>query len=244
MNRSMTLMRAARRAALPAHGTALLGSATLAVVLLVDALAGANPALAFKPTSTQGGEGTALDLSPAAGTTHTSSGGASIVRTIVGLLIVIAVIWGLTWILKQVKSGRERGASGGGLSSLATLPLGSGRSMHLVRAGSDYLLVGSAEHGVAPIHRYTEQQARDAGLLDLIGQQDGDGTDAGSTATAARERILAAFAKARPQAGAAQSPIAPRPPIADDRARPSRPPIAPGEGTSMLDRLRRWTVRR
>ncbi len=36
-----------------------------------------------------------------------------------------------------------------------------------MRAGRDYLLVGSAEHGVAPIHRYTEQQAREAGLLDL-----------------------------------------------------------------------------
>lgn len=173
MTRFMTLMRAARRAALPAHGTALLGSATLAVVLLVDALFSTGPALAFKPSSTHGGEATPLNLSPAGGSSsHTSSGGASITRTIVGLLIVIAVIWGLTWILKQVKSGRERGASGSGLSSLATLPLGSGRSMHLVRAGSDYLLVGSAEHGVAPIHRYTEQQAREIGLLDLLERQD------------------------------------------------------------------------
>lgn len=171
MNRSMTLSRAARRAALPAHGTALLGSATLAVVLLVCALLSASPALAFKPTSKQGGEATPLNLSSPGSSTHTSAGSASITRTIVGLLIVIAVIWGLTWILKQVKSGRERGASGSGLSSLATLPLGSGRSVHLVRAGSDYLLVGSAEHGVAPIHRYTEQQARDAGLLDLSDQQ-------------------------------------------------------------------------
>ncbi len=88
-------------------------------------------------------------------------------RTIVGLLIVIAVIWGLTWILKQVKTGRETRSAGSGLTSLATLALGSGRTLHLVRAGRDYLLVGSAEHGVAPIHRYTEEQARAAGLLDL-----------------------------------------------------------------------------
>ena len=88
-------------------------------------------------------------------------------RTIVGLLIVIAVIWGLTWILKQVKTGRETRSAGSGLTSLATLALGSGRTLHLVRAGRDYLLVGSAEHGVAPIHRYTEEQARTAGLLDL-----------------------------------------------------------------------------
>ena len=37
--------------------------------------------------------------------------------------------------------------------------------MHLVRAGNDYVLLGSAEHGVVPIHRYTEEEARDAGLL-------------------------------------------------------------------------------
>jgi flagellar protein FliO/FliZ len=251
MTRSMTLMRAARRAALPAHGTPLLGSATLApatlaVVLLVDALIGAGPALAFKPTSTQGGEATPLNLSPTGGSTHTNSGGASITRTIVGLLIVIAVIWGLTWILKQVRSGRELSASGSGLHSLATLPLGSGRAMHLVRAGSDYLLVGSAEHGVAPIHRYTEQQARDAGLLDLVERQGQEGSDSGSAATAARERVLAALARARSQGGAARAPItreARQPPIASGR---ERPPIAHEETrppTSPLDRLRRWTVR-
>jgi flagellar protein FliO/FliZ len=158
MTRSMTLTRAALRAALPALGTAIIG-----VALLADAC----PAQAFTPTSKTGGEATRLDLSPSSVDSHASSGGASIVRTIVGLLIVIAVIWGLTWILKQVRSGRETRSAGAGLTSLATLALGSGRTLHLVRAGRDYLLVGSAEHGVAPIHRYTEQQAREAGLLEL-----------------------------------------------------------------------------
>jgi flagellar protein FliO/FliZ len=158
MTRLITPSRAASRAALPALGMAMIGLA---------ALANACPAQAFTPSSKSGGERTPLELSPSTGGSHTSSGGASIVRTIVGLLIVIAVIWGLTWILKQVKTGRETRSAGSGLSSLATLTLGSGRTLHLVRAGRDYLLVGSAEHGVAPIHRYTEQQARDAGLLDL-----------------------------------------------------------------------------
>jgi flagellar protein FliO/FliZ len=94
-----------------------------------------------------------------------SSGGASLTRTIVGLAIVIAVIWGLSWILRQVKAGRDPNVSSAGLSSIAALTLGSGRSVHLVRAGSEYVLLGSAEHGVVPIHRYTEQEAREAGLL-------------------------------------------------------------------------------
>jgi len=135
-------------------------------------LAFAGPASAFTPSSKIGGENTPLDLSPTTSASHSSvgsTGGASIVRTIVGLAIVIAVIWGLAWILRQVKTSREGGRdsrqSSSGLASVAALTLGSGRSVHLVRAGSDYVLLGSTEHGVAPIHRYTEEQAREVGLL-------------------------------------------------------------------------------
>ena len=130
-------------------------------------LAFASPASAYKPALKAGGENTPLSLGGTTTTaTHaTSSGGASIVRTIVGLAIVLAVIWGLAWILKQVKAGRDPQMTSAGLASVAALTLGSGRSVHLVRAGSDYVLLGSTEHGVAPIHRYTEEEARDAGLL-------------------------------------------------------------------------------
>jgi flagellar protein FliO/FliZ len=203
MTRSTTPTRAAIRAAIPALGIA--------------ALAFACPAQAFTPTSKAGGESTPLNIPSNPAGTHTSTAGPSLVRTIVGLLIVIAVIWGLTWVLRQVKSGRTRSAGGAGLTSLATLPLGSGRTLHLVRAGRDYLLLGSAEHGVVSIGRYDEQQALDAGLLDLqpeaAGSQDG-----------------AAIAGAR---GA-------RTPTIHDQGR------GPGTGgvAALLDRLREWTVRR
>jgi flagellar protein FliO/FliZ len=148
--------------------------APVAAVLGFCLLVFACPAAAFTAPRSKapGGENTPLNLgsAPTVGshTTSSSSGGASIVRTIVGLAIVIAVIWGLAWILRQVKSSREGGSgsqSSAGLTSVAALTLGSGRSVHLIRAGHDYLLVGSAEHGLVPIHRYTEEQARDAGLL-------------------------------------------------------------------------------
>jgi flagellar protein FliO/FliZ len=143
---------------------AVVQTATLA--LGVALVASACPAAAFTPTSHKaGGENAPLTLSTPSVGPHTSSSGAGIVRTIVGLAIVLAVIWGLSWILRQVKTSRETQAGGTGLSSVATLPLGTGRSLHLVRAGADYLLLGSAEHGVTPIYRYSEQQARDAGLL-------------------------------------------------------------------------------
>jgi flagellar protein FliO/FliZ len=128
-------------------------------------MAGPAAALASGLIAKTPEESERLNLTSPATGTPSGSGGASLVRTIVGLAVVIGVIWGITWVLRQVKSGREAKAAGTGLASMATLPLGSGRSVQLVRAGSDYMLVGVAEHGIVPIHRYSEQEARQAGLL-------------------------------------------------------------------------------
>jgi flagellar protein FliO/FliZ len=139
----------------------------VAALLCCCLLAWASPASAFTAASTKkgAGENTPLNLGSPSSGSHTSSGGASIVRTIVGLAIVLAVIWGLAWVLRQVKGGRDPRVAATGLTSVAALSLSSGRSVHLVKAGNDYLLLGSAEHGLMPIHRYTEQQALEAGLL-------------------------------------------------------------------------------
>jgi flagellar protein FliO/FliZ len=102
------------------------------------------------------------DAAPSQAANSTSSG---LVRTIVGLAIVIGVIYGLYWILKQVKAAREETASGDGLQTLATLPLGTNRSIHLVRAGHEIVLVGAGEHGVTPIRTYSEAEARALGLI-------------------------------------------------------------------------------
>jgi flagellar protein FliO/FliZ len=92
-----------------------------------------------------------------------SGGGASIVRTIVGLFIVIAVIYGIAWIAKQAKKSKAR-PTGRGLSQVANLPLGSGRSVAVVRAGREILVVGVAENGVTPIRSYTEAEAIALGI--------------------------------------------------------------------------------
>ena len=101
------------------------------------------------------------------------SAGGSLVRTIVGLAVVIAVIYGLYWVLKQVKASREDKASGSGLSALATLPLGPNRSLQLVRAGREIVLVGVSEHGVTPVRTYSEDEAEAVGLLDVELADDG-----------------------------------------------------------------------
>jgi len=203
MIRLPKLLRAARRVA------------GLAFALAV--FAWAPSALAFTPATRTGGEGNALNLSSPSTSSHTSGGGPSLVRTVIGLLVVIAVIWGLSWILRQVKSGRESRGQGSGLASIATLPLSPGRSLHVVRAGRDYLVVGSAEHGVAPIHRYTEEQALEAGLLDP------DEPDATDNSAGARRGSLWGGPRTpeMPGDGTPQTPV-----------------------SAVLDRLRQWTERR
>jgi flagellar protein FliO/FliZ len=131
------------------------GAAVLGLLLLAPAALAAD------------GENTPLDLSqPKAKATEavgSSSGG--LVRTIVGLAVVIGVIYGLYWILKQVKASREDKALGSGLQTIATLPLGTNRAMHLIRAGDEVVLVGVGEGGVTPIRTYGEHEARALGLL-------------------------------------------------------------------------------
>jgi flagellar protein FliO/FliZ len=114
------------------------------------------------------GEKTPVNLDDATGDSPAHvGGGGSIVRTIVGLAVVIGVIYGLYWVLKQVKSSREEKASGQGLAALATLPLGTNRSLQLVRAGREIVLLGVSEHGVTGVRTYSEDEAEAAGLLDL-----------------------------------------------------------------------------
>src|SRR5262245_57877803 len=129
------------------------GAAALGLLLLAPAALAAD------------GESTPLNLSDdtKAKAAETTSSGGSLVRTIVGLAVVIGVIYGLYWVLKQVKAFREEKATGAGLKTLATLPLGQNRAMHFVRAGDEVVLVGVGDHGVIPIRTYGEHEARALG---------------------------------------------------------------------------------
>jgi flagellar protein FliO/FliZ len=136
-------------------------------LLIAAATACSSLLLCAQSALADAGEKTPVDLGGAQTTHSAGSAGGSLVRTFVGLAIVIGVIWGLYWVLKQVKASREEKASGSGLSPVATLPLGGSRSLQLVRAGRDYVLVGVSEHGVSPVRTYSEDEAEAAGLLDL-----------------------------------------------------------------------------
>ena len=206
-----------------ATATAIPGACLLALVCPCAAIAADAKVTDKAATAAQSGTGEnkLLNLGPASSATHSTGSGPSIVRTIVGLAIVIAVIWGLAWILRQVKGGRTPELEGVGLTSLGALTLSTGRSVHLVKAGSDYILLGSAEQGVVPIHRYTEEEAREAGLVDVIE----------TTGRRTRRPLL----KPPPDAAGRDGDAPPQDPM--------RMP-APGSGAGVIDRLRELTVRR
>jgi flagellar protein FliO/FliZ len=97
---------------------------------------------------------------------HSASSGGSIVRTIVGLAVVLGVIYGIHWLLKQVKASKDSAGAGESLETVASLSLGTNRSLHLVRVGGEIVLLGAAEHQVTPIRRYSEAEALSLGLLE------------------------------------------------------------------------------
>ena len=126
------------------------------------------------------GEDTPLDLPAEAVRNQAQSaapGSGSLVRTFVGLAVVIGVIYGLSWVMKQVKAGREERTLGHGLRPAATIALGPNRALHLVHAGRELVLVGVAEQGVTPIRTYSHDEAVELGLIDPEDVTDVTSTD-------------------------------------------------------------------
>lgn len=109
-------------------------------------------------------------------------GGGSVARVIVGLLIVVAVIYGVTWLLKQLKGGPHETATGHGLEQLTALPLQGGGALSLVRVGDELLLLGSGSGGATTLRRYDENEARALGLWPDDAASSGDGPSAGGSA--------------------------------------------------------------
>jgi flagellar protein FliO/FliZ len=173
---------------MPIHPSTILRAASSAVlgILVLPAIAGAaTPASENTPLNFTGAGEKAAEV-------HASSGG-SIVRTIVGLAVVIGVIYGLTWVMRQVKASKSTSASGSGLESVATLPLGTNKALHLIRTGDELVLVGAGDHGVTPIRTYTLAEARALGIMPdeaLADDDDGDGWDAPRRSAAGRVRGL------------------------------------------------------
>jgi flagellar biosynthetic protein FliO len=82
-----------------------------------------------------------------------SESGGSMLRFVFGLVVVLAVIYGVHWLLKRWGQSRMQGVAGtaGIIDVVATTPLAQGRSLHLVRVGKDLVLVGATEQSITRI---------------------------------------------------------------------------------------------
>ena len=107
-------------------------------------------------------ENTPVDLSKPSSPTGISAGG-SIIRSLLALAVVLGIIYGLYWLMKQARASKDP-ATGYGLEQVAHLPLGPNRSVALVRVGAELHLLGVSEHGITGIRIYSEEEAYELGL--------------------------------------------------------------------------------
>lgn len=135
-------------------------------------------------------ENAPLELDDAASGAAAASGGAdvgtsggSIARVVIGLLVVVAAIYALTWVLKQVKRSKDAPNTGAGMEVVSTTALHGGSALQLVRVGDELLLLAVGANGATELKRYTEEEAREAALWPepepVADDEDGDDAPGG-----------------------------------------------------------------
>ena len=134
--------------------------APLACAALVAALApGEALADAFKDNTPLPND--VVSTTKTAATTHVSNGsGGAFVRMIVGLLVVIAVNYGIYWLLKTYGKSRKQESGDGKMEVVATTQLAPNRAVHLVKVGDELVLIGSAEQAITQLRVYDAQEAQ------------------------------------------------------------------------------------
>ena len=124
----------------------------------------ASDALAdgFKKDTTPLPESVSNGSAGSGGITNASGGAGTIARMVVGLAIVLAVVYGVYWLLKKRYRGGSRGGgvADGRLEIVATTPLANNRAVHLLRAGDELFLIGSSEQSVTGLAAWGPEEAR------------------------------------------------------------------------------------
>jgi flagellar protein FliO/FliZ len=92
--------------------------------------------------------------------------GSAVVHMVLGLAIVLALIFGLYWLLKRTGRGKKDTAvaDDGFIGVVSSTPLGPQRSMHLVRVGDELVLLAASEQSVTPVRVYSPEEARRLGV--------------------------------------------------------------------------------
>jgi len=86
------------------------------------------------------------------------SSGSGFMRLAIGLVVVLALIFAIRWVVRRAGSAKLP-TGNGKLSVVATTPLGPNRAVHLIRIGSELVLVGSSEQGVRSLRVYNAAEA-------------------------------------------------------------------------------------
>jgi flagellar biogenesis protein FliO len=100
--------------------------------------------------------------------------GDALIRMLVSLAAVVAALLGAAYLLKRAKGTRPAGDPGV-LRVIASRQLAAGQSVHLLRVGSQFILVGSSPNSIHPL---TETTLDDEALVALITKPPAGGADA------------------------------------------------------------------
>lgn len=143
----------------------------LAVAALAALLAPAAALAAATSTTSTTADPESLPIAQSTPSSGVASGaGGTLLRFGIGLAVVLAVIGGVWYVLKRVRSSRypEMDARGSSLIDvLSTTPLGPNRNLHVVRVGDEIVVLGATEQSITPVTSLTGAQA-DALLQDLL----------------------------------------------------------------------------
>jgi flagellar biosynthetic protein FliO len=93
------------------------------------------------------------ERTPTTPATEREEGSGAIMRMILGLVVVLGAIYGVHWFLRRY--GQKRGTIAPGATDaievVATTPLAPNRTLHLVRVGSEMVLIGATDHAISTI---------------------------------------------------------------------------------------------
>lgn len=103
------------------------------IVLLVAALASVTPAFAQ---------------------VSTPEFGQDVTKVFLMLIIVVGLIFACAWLIRRMSGGM--GVNQKHLRVLSVMPLGTREKIVIVKAASDYLLIGVTPNGIRTLHKFDE----------------------------------------------------------------------------------------
>ncbi|MGF6569839.1 flagellar protein FliO/FliZ [Paraburkholderia fungorum] len=131
-------------------------SRDISTVLLRVAFTAISPAALFAPLAARAADLNAVNNAAkiasgvGAGTAVPALGVGAVLQTVVGLLIVIAVVFGCAWLARRF--GLQPGSRGGLVKTIGGASLGGKERVAVVEIGDTWLVLGAAPGNVRLLH--------------------------------------------------------------------------------------------